>query len=165
VKRGLKSEDLALWGRVTATVHPLGSKALPGLAIPAAEASPPPQPPGAATPLGSAPKALEPGRVRRLQRGRDALAASLDLHGLTQDEARRALTRFLGEAQADGARAVTVITGRGVQGAGVLRRRAPEWLAEPHLRDVVAGVAEAHRRHGGEGALYVALKRRRPGQP
>jgi DNA-nicking Smr family endonuclease len=69
--------------------------------------------------------------------------------------------RFLAAAQADGSRAVVVITGRGVQGDGVLRKRAPEWLAEPALRDVVAGVAEAHRRHGGEGALYVALKRRK----
>jgi len=65
-------------------------------------------------------------------------------------------------AQAEGRRAAVVVTGRGVQGDGVLRRRAPEWLAEPHLRDVVAGVAEAHRRHGGDGAVYVALKRRKP---
>ena len=53
-----------------------------------------------------------------------------------------------------------VITGKGVQGDGVLRRRTPEWLAAPQLRSVVAGVSEAHRRHGGEGALYVALKRK-----
>jgi len=53
-----------------------------------------------------------------------------------------------------------VITGRGARGDGVLRRAAPEWLAASHLRPVVAGVSEAHRRHGGEGALYVALKRK-----
>ena len=53
-----------------------------------------------------------------------------------------------------------VITGKGSRGDGVLRRYAPEWLGSPDLRDIVAGVAEAHRRHGGEGALYVALKRR-----
>ena len=52
-----------------------------------------------------------------------------------------------------------VITGKGVGGDGVLKRRVPDWLAEPPLRDHIAGVSEAHRRHGGEGALYVALKR------
>jgi DNA-nicking Smr family endonuclease len=55
---------------------------------------------------------------------------------------------------------VLVITGKGIRGDGVLRRLTPEWLAAPHLRAVVAGISEAHRRHGGEGALYIALKRR-----
>jgi DNA-nicking Smr family endonuclease len=55
---------------------------------------------------------------------------------------------------------VLVITGKGVQGDGILKRRAPEWLAVPHLSHIVAGISDAHRRHGGEGALYVALKRK-----
>ena len=54
-----------------------------------------------------------------------------------------------------------VITGKGVQGDGVLKRRAPEWLAAPHLAHIVAGISDAARHHGGEGALYVALKRKR----
>jgi DNA-nicking Smr family endonuclease len=103
---------------------------------------------------------IEPGRKRRLARERDPLTFRLDLHGLNQDRARAALTGFLLRAQAEGERAVLVITGKGYQGEGVLRRFAPEWLADPALRGVVAGVSEAHRRHGGEGALYVALKRR-----
>ena len=53
-----------------------------------------------------------------------------------------------------------MITGKGTQGDGVLRRFTPEWLAAAPLRAVVAGVSQAHRRHGGEGALYVALKRK-----
>jgi DNA-nicking Smr family endonuclease len=52
-----------------------------------------------------------------------------------------------------------VITGKGSSGDGVLRRRVPEWLSQPPLRQIVAGLSEAHRRHGGGGALYVALKR------
>ena len=162
MKRGLKPDEAALWGHVAATVHPLGAKRLPGLALPPAEAAPAPTMPLEAAAPGP-PKRIEPNRARRLERGRDATGASLDLHGLTQEQARLRLTRFLAQAQAEGSRAVVVITGRGVQGDGVLRRRAPEWLAEPHLRDVVAGVAEAHRRHGGDGALYVALKRRKLG--
>jgi DNA-nicking Smr family endonuclease len=160
MKRGLKADELALWGHVTATVHPLGARRLPGLAIPAASPAQSPSPPPSDGKALS-PKTIEPRRARRLARERDAVGGRLDLHGLVQDDARAALMRFLAAAQADGSRAVVVITGRGVQGDGVLRKRAPEWLAEPALRDVVAGVAEAHRRHGGEGALYVALKRRK----
>ena len=53
-----------------------------------------------------------------------------------------------------------VITGKGVQGDGILKRHTPEWLAAPHLAHIVAGISDAARRHGGEGALYVALKRK-----
>jgi len=60
-----------------------------------------------------------------------------------------------------GWRAVLVITGKGALGDGVLRRHTPEWLAQPPLREHIAGISEAHRRHGGEGALYVALRRPR----
>ncbi len=98
---------------------------------------------------------------RRLTRGRDAIAARIDLHGMTQDAARAALGAFVRRAVENGWRAVLVITGKGVGGDGVLKRRVPDWLAEAPVRDHVAGVSEAHRRHGGEGALYVALKRAR----
>ncbi len=94
--------------------------------------------------------------------GREPLTARLDLHGESQDAARSTLTRFLLDAQARGLRGVLVITGQGIRGEGLLRRRAPEWLAEPPLRDLVAGIAPAHRRQGGDGALYIAL-RQKPG--
>ena len=160
MKRELKDDERHLWAHVAQTVHPLGAHRAPGAALP----PPPREPPAAPPPTAHhwAPKPLEPGRFRRLARGPDTHPPRLDLHGMTQDEARAALTRFLVKTQAEGDRAAVVITGRGVQGDGVLRRRAPEWLAEPHLSAVVAGVGEAHRRHGGEGALYVALKRRSP---
>lgn len=98
--------------------------------------------------------------MRRLTRERDPLGPRLDLHGMDQAQAHARLSDFLRHAQAEGWRAVLVITGKGALGDGVLRRLTPEWLASPGLRDVVAGVSEAHRRHGGQGALYVALKRR-----
>jgi DNA-nicking Smr family endonuclease len=106
------------------------------------------------------PQAIEPKRQRRIVRERDPIDARIDLHAMDQDRARAALHDFLHRAHADGARAVLVITGKGTIGEGVLRRRTPEWLAEPAVRALVAGVSQAHRRHGGEGALYVALKRR-----
>jgi DNA-nicking Smr family endonuclease len=171
MSRRPRSEEARLWALVAATVRPLPGRTVE---IPAeAAVDPPPRPPSKAPPFVPAahqarprvapkppPADIEPGRKRRLTRERDPLELVLDLHGLDQDRARAVLHRFLRRAQDDGARAVLVITGKGVQGDGILRRRTPEWLAEPAVRGVVAGVSEAHRRHGGAGALYVAIKRR-----
>ena len=120
-----------------------------------------PEPKPAPQPQRFGPEGIEPNRHRRIVRERDALARRVDLHGMDQDRARRVLIDFLLRAQNEGERAVLVITGKGSLGEGVLRRRTPDWLAEPMLREVVAGVSLADRRHGGEGALYVAIKRRR----
>jgi DNA-nicking Smr family endonuclease len=87
------------------------------------------------------------------------LDGRLDLHGMTQDRAKEALAAFVLRGHAEGRRAILVITGKGVLGEGVLRRRVPQWLAQAPLRVLVAGLSEAHRRHGGAGALYVTLKR------
>lgn len=106
------------------------------------------------------PELIEPNRRRRIVRECDPIEARIDLHGLDQDRARAALERFLGWAQASGYRAVLVITGKGLRSDGVLRRMAPEWLAAAPLRAMVAGVGSADRRHGGEGAYYVTLKRK-----
>ena len=135
---------------------------MPGVAFPAPAIEPPATPPKPDAPSGAAEdRRAAPGPAAG-RANATRWAASSICTALTQDQARAALMRFLAGAQEEGSRAVMVITGRGVQGDGVLRRRAPEWLAEPALRDVVAGVAEAHKRHGGDGALYVALKRRKP---
>ena len=101
---------------------------------------------------------IEPRRKHRIAKERDPIGARIDLHGMDQDRAQAALEAFVLRAWDDGFRAVLVITGKGARGGGVLRKRAPEWLASPALRGVVAGVSAAHQRHGGEGALYVALK-------
>ena len=117
-----------------------------------------PRPPPRAAPPDPGP--IEPNRFRRIARAREPIGARLDLHGHDQDRARAALHTFVLNAQADGLRAVLVITGKGRTGAGVLRIRVPEWLAEAPARGAVAGVSPAEARHGGDGALYVALKRR-----
>ena len=186
MKRELDVEDLRLWEVVSSTVRPLKPSVPPvgrdsdaqrraARESAAAETSPKARPtarrphPVAARPAVPArereapapPAVVDPNLHRRLARGREHLAARIDLHGLTQDAARAALTGFVRRSVDDGWRAVLVITGKGVSGDGVLRRRVPDWLAEPPLREHVAGVSEAHRRHGGEGALYVALKRKR----
>jgi DNA-nicking Smr family endonuclease len=98
----------------------------------------------------------------RVARGKQAIDARLDLHGLTQSEAHGALLRFLRNATARDARLVLVITGKGRGGEiGVLRRHVPQWLGLPEFRAFVIGFEDAHIGHGGEGALYVRLRRAR----
>ncbi|GAB1717758.1 MAG: hypothetical protein NTAFB05_28000 [Nitrobacter sp.] len=137
-----------------------------------------------AAPSASAPKPAAPGLAKvgrtkapppvsltrrersQLSRGRKDIDARIDLHGLTQARAHRALLHFLQKASGDGFTFVLVITGKGratdtIAEPGVLRRRVPQWLALPEFRSLVAGFDEAHVGHGGEGALYVRLRRAR----
>jgi DNA-nicking Smr family endonuclease len=99
----------------------------------------------------------------RLARGTEAIDARLDLHGLTQGEAHAALMRFLRNAQSDGMKFVLVITGKGRVGAesGVLRREVPRWLKLGEFRAYVVGYESAHVGHGGDGALYIRLRKAR----
>lgn len=173
MKRPIRPDEQKLWAMVAATVHakpgrhappkpaapapPKGAGKTPDppVRLPLAEAKPPkPKIPR------FAPDDIEPGRKHRIARERDPMGARIDLHGMDQDRARAALEGFILRAWDDGHRSVLVITGKGARGGGVLRRRAPEWLGGPALRAAVAGISEAHKRHGGEGALYVALKRK-----
>ncbi len=172
MKRGLRPEELRIWAVVASTVRPAPGRAPVSVPPePEAETSPKSERgaksvataravPAKSKPAPAPAADIEPGRKRRLMRERDPIDLMLDLHGLDQDRARTALGYFLRQAQAEGERAVLVVTGKGSRGDGVLRRSAPEWLADPALRGVVAGWSQAHRRHGGEGAIYVALKRR-----
>jgi len=102
---------------------------------------------------------------KRVASGRHTIDARIDLHGRTQTEAYSALLSFIARSQSRGARMVLVITGKGTdrggEGRGVLRRQVPMWLALPELRASVIGFEPAAPAHGGEGALYVRL--RRPG--
>ena len=105
-----------------------------------------------------------------LKRGSVSPEDRIDLHGLTVDQARPALRRFIGRSHANGLRLVLVITGKGrdrgregpiPERAGVLRRQTPVWLSDPGLKHAVREVQEALPLHGGGGAFYVWLRRRR----
>src|SRR5262249_26605355 len=99
---------------------------------------------------------------QKISRGRDAIDARLDLHGRTQAQAYAALARFLRKAQTDGARYVLGVTRKGREPeGGVLRRHGPHWLEQSEFRSLIVGFDTAHTGHGGEGALYVRVRRRR----
>jgi DNA-nicking Smr family endonuclease len=164
MKRPLKPEELRIWGMVAGTVHPLPGRNTPKPAMPQTLDAPARIEPKRAGEIAQALREgvdpIEPNRRRRISREREEIGARIDLHGLTQDRALAGLEAFLQRSWDEGYRAVLVITGKGVQGDGVLRRRVPEWLGSPHLSHIVAGISEAHKHHGGAGALYVALKRK-----
>jgi DNA-nicking Smr family endonuclease len=99
---------------------------------------------------------------RSVARGKEAIGGKLDLHGMTQSEAHAVLLRFLRNAHGRDARLVLVITGKGRGGEmGVLRRQVPQWLGLPEFRAFVIGFEDATLAHGGEGALYVRVRRAR----
>jgi len=178
-RRALSEEERALWdavarqfkplkrprvtkaqvtkGQVTPRLEPtakhpmLARLVTPASAVPAAKPVVP-----ALAPLGRRERA-------RLSRGRSEIEARLDLHGMTQMRAHRALSNFLQRAHHDGLTFVLVITGKGKTGGerGVLRRQVPQWLSLPEFRGFVVGFEEAHIGHGGEGALYVRIRRAR----
>ncbi|HZZ69859.1 MAG TPA: Smr/MutS family protein [Phenylobacterium sp.] len=165
MKRPLKPEEQHIWGMVAATIHPLPGRGTPTASQEAARTETvariaPPRPKASKAKLREQLDAIEPNRRHRIAREREDIGARLDLHGMDQVRARAVLESFLANAFHEGWRAVLVITGKGVQGDGILKRRAPEWLAAPHLAHIVAGISDAARHHGGEGALYVALKRK-----
>jgi len=174
----LSPEDRRIWARVAGSVTPAKPKKavriIPGAVDPAPPAAPPAKGPvrarGAQPPWSpqvsapararGLPEALEPRRQRRLSRERDPIEARIDLHGYGRFQAQDALTAFLTGAQARGYRSVLVITGQGRRGgSGVIRASVHEWLQGPALRGVVSGFAPAARHHGGDGALYVTIRR------
>ena len=90
-----------------------------------------------------------------------ALSGRIDLHGLTQGEAHGLLHSFLYRAHANGLRHVLVITGKGssLGSDGILRQAVPHWFATPSFRPLVSAYEFAHQSHGGDGAIYVRLRR------
>jgi DNA-nicking Smr family endonuclease len=173
-------EELALWQAAMRDAKPLkrptpAAKKAAAPEPPAAEPSPParakralPPPPPPPPPK---PPELAPGRfagvdkrlAERLRRGQLPVEAMLDLHGLTQEEAHRQLDGFLALSARAGRRCVLVITGKGAwrPESGILREMVPRWLNEAPNRARVLAIAHAQPRHGGTGALYLLLKRRR----
>ena len=182
--------DLALWRHVTRDTRPLTdrppapsrevssqptserpkpAKPAPKQRAPAKATTPPPTPSPRLPELSKGSVVgVDKRTVDRLRRGRLPVEGHLDLHGLSQSEAERALATFLARSQERGHRCVLVITGKGgerlgegFERTGVLRRMVPQWLNRAPNRARVLAFDEARAQHGGGGALYVLLKRKR----
>lgn len=165
-RREVREEERELWDHVTRDVRrPRVRKALEPVAKSKPAKAPrvseprvvPPRPaePPALVKKQAPPFGVDGSTAERLRRGRIAPDATLDLHGLTQAQAHTRLTNFVRHGHELGNRCVLVITGKG----GVLRDLVPRWLEE--LRAIIVGVQKAHQKHGGGGAYYVYLRRKR----
>jgi DNA-nicking Smr family endonuclease len=174
-RRQLSDEEQALWSGFVRSITPLRGKRVTDRSPVAADK---PASPAAATAPKAAPQLAPPAKTpplaplgrrlkQRVARGRERIDARIDLHGMTQMQAHAALRRFLQRAQDDEARIVLVVTGKGTSAGardaanerGVLRRQVPLWLALPEFRSLIVGFEDAHIGHGGQGALYVRLRR------
>lgn len=174
--RILSAQDRILWSTVARTVTPLKGKRI--------DPEPQPQPAGADQPPKLAAEAdvrtalpvrrkvstlaaLDRRQREKIAKGKVAIEGRIDLHGMTQRDAHALLLGFLRRAHSEGRRHVLVITGKGASlgSEGALRRAVPHWLATPDFRPFVGGWSEAMRSHGGEGALYVRIARKRSSVP
>ena len=102
--------------------------------------------------------------ARRLVKGVFEIDDQIDLHGQTEAQAHRQLQQFILRASSRHLRTLLIITGKGAQGRGVLRRKVPEWLKDEPLKSHILAISQASPKDGGGGALYVRLRRQR-GQP
>jgi len=171
-QRGLTGEELALWHHAVRDTAPLrpaeavrlppppGPPPLPAATVePAKHAASPVRPPITRRLDPAGPVDLDRRSWLKLRRGSYPIDARIDLHGMTQAEAHARLTAFLAGARARGNRCVLVITGRGLRHGGTLREMTPRWLESEPNRGAVLSYAQARLHHGGEGALYVLLRR------
>jgi DNA-nicking Smr family endonuclease len=181
-RRRLSEEEQRLWSGITRSVAPLKREppAVPNRDVSPVERAVPQSARRRAEPLAHSAKpatklaikqaptlgGLDRRQKQRLARGTEPIDARIDLHGRTQSEAHAALLGFLRHAQAGGARFVLVITGKGGFSAlgtggerGILKRQVPLWLRQAEFRSYVLAAEDAHRSHGGGGALYIRIRR------
>ena len=169
----LTHEDRILWEKVARTAIPLKGRNLPAIDHFEAESldnllstaplpEKPAQPKAAKTKSPQPPVRLDEPTHRKIAKGKLDLGARIDLHGLTQGEAHTLLHAFVHRAHAQGLRHVLVITGKGssFRSDGILRQAVPHWFATPIFRPYVSAFEDAARHHGGNGALYVRLRRK-----
>jgi len=182
-------DDTALWGHVAASIEPLDERHKNLLKVATDGTVPAPNPvlakkdksdaapkvPGDVNPPPKKRTVLpdldhgttigvDKSTATRLKKGRQPIEGRLDLHGMTQSEAHPALDAFIEKASRNGKRAVLVITGKGTKldgSVGVLRQAVPRWLNLPPNRPRILAFSHATAKDGGEGALYVLLKRKR----
>lgn len=182
-KRDIRDEERSLWDEVTRNVRRLRAQRVASKAATKKRQKEPPAPSpvvAARAPVKSAARTpvgfgIDGSTAAKLKRGKVEPDAKLDLHGMTQALAHDRLVLFLRRAYEHEFRCVLVVTGKGSPAAreptgfalhertktGVLRTMVPRWLEEAALRPLIVGVQAAHQRHGGDGAIYVYLRRQR----
>lgn len=187
-KDPLSARDREIWQKVTESVQPLGKRGdapplapLPKIYIQEETRSLPME--WHTRPSPQPDSSIDRRMQRQIATGRQEVDRSVDLHGMTQDRAFATLKRTIEGAIKRGDKTLLVVTGKGGrrfnqldatpaayrtradfdQLGGVLRRMVPLWLEGPDLKPFIQSYGTASPDHGGDGALYVILRRRMPG--
>jgi len=179
-KRRVTPDELELWRHVARSVRPIKSRRraaapkeeAPSAPAPKSKAGKPAAPVAAPKLKPPAPAkrhelthglshGIDRRQAARFRKGKLAIDGTIDLHGRTQQVAHDDLLAFLKRAHAAGKRNLLVVTGKGMTNSkvGILRQAVPRWLNEPAFRSLVLAFDYAEPQHGGEGALYVLVKR------
>ena len=154
--RLLSEEDKTLWRHVSKTIRPLSApktahKSAPHLHLPLAPAPV----------LHHSREDVQIRADKKVRRGQVQIDYTIDLHDMTRDAAFASLKRRLSLAHECKNRTILIITGKGANLQGVLRQSLHGWLNDPSIRPIISSISPAHIRHGGTGAFYVFLKRRK----
>jgi DNA-nicking Smr family endonuclease len=186
-ERKLSTEDRILWSKVAKSTRPMAGRtaemeAFEAILVAEAES----EEKARAAKAGTTPAPADPQNVpapakqpsghhhqlerpvkRKIAKGRLALEARIDLHGLIQSEAHGMLLDFLLRAHGRGLRHVLVITGKGssMGSEGALKRAVPLWFSKPEFRFLISSYETAAQHHGGDGALYIRLSRAKGDRP
>lgn len=172
MRHELTPEDELWWQQVAQQTQPISHRqAVPAVKQPARAARREGSLPDFKMPDVKAPPltlgayaGVDKNTAQRFKGGELPLEGVLDMHGMHREQAHRALVAFVHEHYARGSRCVLAITGKGKKGhdaEGVLRSQLPLWLAEPGLRPLVLACDMARQKHGGSGAYYILLRRKR----
>jgi DNA-nicking Smr family endonuclease len=178
--RRLDPGEAALWARVVAAVKPLHAVRAPTMPLAVLEKHGAPMPraarPVAALATPAPAKARTPGATldanwdRRIARGLLNPDVTIDLHGHTLSSAHTLLNQRLARSIQRGDRVILLVTGRPPRpeserphARGAIRAAVADWVVAGQHADRVASIRPAHPRHGGQGALYLILRRGRDG--
>ena len=177
----LSREDRDIWGKITKTATPLATQHrnyanvfeellhshVPQFSKPVPQSVKKLQSSAAAIyhpPVHQKPKDaqqwIDKKTSRNISKGKITIDGRLDLHGFTQQQAHNMLYDYIENAYYVGKRTILVITGKGNLGRGVLRENVPKWLGDHAFRHLVSGYTNSNSSHGGEGALYVRIKKK-----
>ena len=154
--RELTEADRTIWQRVSRTILPLSApkpsvKSETHIHLPTAPAPV----------LHHSREDIQSRADKKVRRGQVKIDRTIDLHDMTRDAAFASLKRRLVLAHECGHRTVLIVTGKGPNLQGVLRQSLHGWLNDPSVRHIISSIAPSHIRHGGTGAFYVFLKRRK----
>jgi len=161
--RTLSNEEKGIWSKVTRTIAPKKTKRGQGSSRPLYKKAEFENmmrlPIYIEKPIYNSKAQIELNFDKKTRRGKVRIEMQIDLHDLNQSQAKKKLFKTIISASNKNQTCILVITGKGLRGEGVLRKSLIDWVNAPEIKDIIATYAPAHKKHGGDGAWYIFLKK------